>query len=242
MKKSSSSKRIVVGVTGSIAAYKACELVRLLVKKGHEVHVVMTANAMEFVTPLTFKTLSRNSVRTGLFSEPDRWEPGHISLADLADIVVVAPCTANVIAKIAVGIADDLLTSTCLATSATLMIAPAMNTGMWENPFVQENISKLQAKGYHILNPESGFLACGTNGTGRMVEVEDIYEKTVEILSQKKNLAGKKILITAGGTREKIDPVSKKPIIGQDGKAEKESVLTKKGLQISLPCQDFGRN
>ncbi len=174
MKKSSSSKRIVVGVTGSIAAYKACELVRLLVKKGHEVHVVMTANAMEFVTPLTFKTLSRNSVRTGLFSDPDRWEPGHISLADLADIVVVAPCTANVIAKIAVGIADDLLTSTCLATSATLMIAPAMNTGMWENAATKSNVKLLRSRGVKFVEAGTGELACGTSGKGRMAEPDEI--------------------------------------------------------------------
>ena len=176
MKKSINPKRIVVGVTGSIAAYKACELVRLLVKDGHDVHVVMTKNAMEFVTPLTFKTLSRNSVRHGLFSEPDRWEPGHISLAELADIVVVAPCTANVIAKIAAGLADDLLTSTCLATSATMLIAPAMNTGMWENAATKANVKLLRTRGVRFVEAGTGELACGSSGKGRMAEPEEVLE------------------------------------------------------------------
>ena len=200
------NKTILVGITGGIAAYKICSLIRLYKKSGANVRVVVTPSALNFVTKLTLQTLSDNEVYVENF-EVEEYKPGHISLCDEADIFVIAPATANTISKIANGICDNLLLSTACAFKKPFLLAPAMNTGMWENEFVQENISKLQTKGYHILNPESGFLACGTNGTGRMVEVEDIYEKTVEILSQKKNLAGKKVLITAGGTKEKIDPV-----------------------------------
>ena len=200
------NKTILVGITGGIAAYKICSLIRLYKKSRANVRVVVTPSALNFVTKLTLQTLSNNEVYVENF-EIEEYKPGHISLCDEADIFVIAPATANTISKIANGICDNLLLSTACAFKKPFLLAPAMNTGMWENEFVQENIAKLQARGYHILNPESGFLACGTNGTGRMVEIEDIYEKTVEILSQKKNLAGKKILITAGGTREKIDPV-----------------------------------
>ena len=200
------NKTILVGITGGIAAYKICSLIRLYKKSGANVRVVVTPSALNFVTKLTLQTLSNNEVYVENF-EIEEYKPGHISLCDGADIFVIAPATANTISKIANGICDNLLLSTACAFKKPFLLAPAMNTGMWENEFVQENILKLQARGYHILNPESGFLACGTNGTGRMVEIEDIYEKTVEILSQKKNLAGKKVLITAGGTKEKIDPV-----------------------------------
>lgn len=200
------NKTILVGITGGIAAYKICSLIRLYKKSGANVRVVVTPSALNFVTKLTLQTLSNNEVYVENF-EIEEYKPGHISLCDEADIFVIAPATANTISKIANGICDNLLLSTACAFKKPFLLAPAMNTGMWENDFVQENITKLQAKGYHILNPDSGFLACGTNGTGRMVEVEDIYEKTVEILSQKKNLTGKKVLITAGGTKEKIDPV-----------------------------------
>ena len=200
------NKTILVGITGGIAAYKICSLIRLYKKSGANVRVVVTPSALNFVTKLTLQTLSDNEVYVENF-EVEEYKPGHISLCDEADIFVIAPATANTISKIANGICDNLLLSTACAFKKPFLLAPAMNTGMWENEFVQENISKLQTKGYHILNPESGFLACGTNGTGRMVEVEEIYEKTVEVLSQKKNLAGKKVLITAGGTKEKIDPV-----------------------------------
>ena len=200
------NKTILVGITGGIAAYKICSLIRLYKKSGANVRVVVTPSALNFVTKLTLQTLSNNEVYVENF-EIEEYKPGHISLCDEADIFVIAPATANTISKIANGICDNLLLSTACAFKKPFLLAPAMNTGMWENDFVQENITKLQAKGYHILNPDSGFLACGTNGTGRMVEIEDIYEKTVEILSQKKNLTGKKVLITAGGTKEKIDPV-----------------------------------
>ena len=200
------NKTILVGITGGIAAYKICSLIRLYKKAGANVRVVVTPSALNFVTKLTLQTLSNNEVYVENF-EIDEYKPGHISLCDEADIFVIAPATANTISKIANGICDNLLLSTACAFKKPFLLAPAMNTGMWENVFVQENIVKLQNKGYHILNPESGFLACGTNGTGRMVEIEDIFEKTVEILTQKQALKGKKILITAGGTKEKIDPV-----------------------------------
>ena len=200
------NKTILIGITGGIAAYKICSLIRLFKKSKANVRVVVTPSALNFVTKLTLQTLSDNEVYVENF-EIDEYKPGHISLADEADIMVIAPATANTIAKIANGICDNLLTSIACAFKKPILLAPAMNTGMWENPFVQENINKLLNNGYHILNPDSGFLACGTNGTGRMVEVEDIYEKTSEILANKQILKGKKILITAGGTKEKIDPV-----------------------------------
>ena len=200
------NKTILVGITGGIAAYKICTLIRMYKKAGANVRVVVTPSALNFVTKLTLQTLSNNEVYVENF-EQEEYKPGHISLCDEADIFVIAPATANTISKIANGICDNLLLSTACAFKKPFLLAPAMNTGMWENEFVQENLAKLESKGYNILNPESGFLACGTNGTGRMVEVEDIFDKTVEILSQKQILKGKRILITAGGTREKIDPV-----------------------------------
>ena len=165
---------VVLGVTGSIAAYKACELVRLLVKRGDDVHVVMTEHARAFVTPLTFQTLSRNPVESDLFADPQDWKPGHISLAAAADLVVVAPATANILAKMAHGIASDLLSSTLLATKAPIVVAPAMNTGMWENPATQANIAALTARGVRVVQPGTGDLACGTEGAGRMAEPADI--------------------------------------------------------------------
>ena len=165
---------VVLGVTGSIAAYKACELVRLLVKRGDDVHVVMTEHARAFVTPLTFQTLSRNPVESGLFADPQDWKPGHVSLAAVADLVVVAPATANILAKMAHGIADDLLSSTLLATKAPIIVAPAMNDGMWENPATQANVAALTARGVRVVAPGVGDLACGTAGPGRMAEPADI--------------------------------------------------------------------
>ena len=200
------NKTILIGITGGIAAYKICTLIRMYKKAGANVRVVLTPSALNFVTKLTLQTLSNNEVYVENF-EIEEYKPGHISLCDEADIFVIAPATANTISKIANGICDNLLLSTACAFKKPFLLAPAMNTGMWENEFVQENLTKLGQKGYHILNPESGFLACGTNGVGRMVEVEDIFDKTVEILAQKQILKGKKILITAGGTKEKIDPV-----------------------------------
>lgn len=195
----------MIGITGGIAAYKICTLIRLYRKAGANVRVVLTPNALNFVTKLTLQTLSNNEVYVDNF-EIDEYKPEHIALTE-ADIFVIAPASANTIGKIANGICDNLLLSTACAFSKPILIAPAMNENMWNNPFVQENMSKLKKHGYHIVDPETGFLACGTNGVGRMKEPEEIFDRTVEIFNETQKLKGKKILITAGGTREKIDPV-----------------------------------
>ena len=169
-------RKILLGVTGSIAAYKAAELVRLLIKNGDEVTVVMTPAACEFVKPLTFQTLSRNPVYVDQFAPPVSWKPEHISLAESADLVLVAPATANTIAKMRYGMADNLLTATLLATRAKVVVAPAMNTGMWESPVTQENIAALRARGVLVVEPDDGELACGVKGKGRMMSPEAIVE------------------------------------------------------------------
>jgi phosphopantothenoylcysteine decarboxylase/phosphopantothenate--cysteine ligase len=199
-------KRIVLGVTGGIAAYKAAELVRELVRAEAEVYVVMTKGAQAFVTPLTFQTLSGNKVTTELFSLIEESEIGHISLADRADVLVIAPATANIIGKIASGIADDMLTTIVMATQAPVLLAPAMNVHMWENTVCQENIRKLRSRGYHFIDPEAGELACGYEGKGRLAEVPAIVEKIRTLLSPQ-DFKGKTVLITAGPTEEPIDPV-----------------------------------
>ena len=168
-------RKILLGVTGSIAAYKAAELVRLFIKNGDEVTVVMTDAATKFVTPLTFQTLSRNPVCVDQFAPPMVWKPEHISLADAADLVVIAPATANTIAKIRYGLADNLLTATVLACRAPIVIAPVMNTGMLESSVTRENIAALKSRGVKIVDPDSGELACGATGSGRMPEPEEIF-------------------------------------------------------------------
>jgi len=178
-------KTVVLGVTGSIAAYKACELVRLFVKGGFDVHVVMTDHAKEFVTPLTFRTLSRNPVPSALFGPADEWRPGHISLAEAADLVVVAPATANIIAKMAHGIADDLLSSVLLAAKAPVVVAPAMNTGMYENAATRANFSLLRERGVEFVEMNEGELACGTSGVGRMAEPAAIFAACSSCLQRK---------------------------------------------------------
>ena len=200
------NKKIVLGITGGIAAYKAAELVRELVRGGAEVFVVMTRSAQAFVTPLTFQTLSGNKVATELFSLVEESEIGHISLADRADVLVIAPATANVIGKIAGGIADDLLTTVVMATKAPVLLAPAMNVHMWENPICQENIRKLSARGYHFIEPEAGELACGYEGKGRLPEISAIVEEIRALLSPQ-DLRGETLLVTAGPTEEPLDPV-----------------------------------
>ena len=170
------SRTILLGVTGSIAAYKAVELVRLFVKNGDSVHVMMTPAACEFVRPLTFQTLSRNPVEIDQFAAPAQWKPEHISLAECADLVIVAPATANTLAKMRFGIADNLLTATLLATRAPIVVAPAMNTGMWGNPVTQENIAALKARGVRVIEPDDGELACGVSGKGRLPSPEKIFE------------------------------------------------------------------
>jgi phosphopantothenoylcysteine decarboxylase/phosphopantothenate--cysteine ligase len=199
-------KRIVLGVTGGIAAYKAVELLRLYVKAGAEVTVIMTRSAQEFVAPLTFQTLSGRPVHTDLFNLFQESEIGHISLADRADIFVVAPATANMIGKVAAGIADDLLSTAIMATRAPVLFVPAMNVNMWENPVYRGNQGKLEGLGYRFLEPVSGFLACGWEGKGKLPDPERILEETENILGPQ-DLTGQTILVTAGPTREEIDPV-----------------------------------
>lgn len=200
-------KEIVLGVTGGIAAYKSAEIVSRLRHSGANVHVIMTRNATEFIAPLTFQTLSANQVVTDTFEAPEYWNVEHVALAKLADIFVVAPATANILAKMASGIADDMLSTTLLATKAQILVAPAMNTGMWTAPATQNNVKVLKERGVRMIGPESGMLACGDEGAGRMSEPEMIVEEICRILSRKQDYAGKKVLITAGATRERLDPV-----------------------------------
>ena len=171
------NRKILLCVTGSIAAYKAVELLRLFVRNGDAVTVLMTEAATKFVTPLTFQTLSRNPVFVDQFAPVVSWKPEHVSLAESADLVLVAPATANTIAKMRCGLADNLLTATLLATRAPIAIAPAMNTGMWENPVTQENISVLKARGVTVIEPVDGELACGVKGKGRMMDPEKIFQR-----------------------------------------------------------------
>ena len=200
------NKCVVLGVSGGIAAYKSAELVRLLVKAGADVHVIMTKAATEFITPLTLQTLSMNAVHIDQFRLVEHSEIGHISLADRADLILVAPATANVMAKVANGIADDLLTTTIMASKAKILFAPGMNTNMWNSPATQENLAKLERYGYHLVDPASGELACGVWGKGRLAALEDIMH-AVHYHTYDKPLAGKKLVVTAGPTREHIDPV-----------------------------------
>lgn len=199
-------KQIVVGVTGGIAAYRAAELVRLYVKAGAQVHVIMTAAATEFVTPLTFQTLSGNPVHTELFNLISEQEIGHIALADRADVLVVAPCTANLVGKVAAGLADDLLTTTIMATKAPVLFVPAMNSNMWDNPIYQHNQASLAELGYQFVEPVSGLLACGWQGKGKMAEPEVVYAETLRLLTPQ-DLVGETVMVTAGPTREELDPV-----------------------------------
>ncbi len=200
-------KKIVLGVSGGIAAYKACELVSRLKKLEAEVHVIMTDSAARFVTPLTFQSLTLNQVAVDMFEAPKYWEIEHISLAKLADVFVIAPATANIIGKLANGIADDMLTTTAMATKAQVIIAPAMNTNMYDNPVVQRNIKLLKELGYSFAEPEEGRLACGDVGKGKMADPAVIEKAIIDALSLKQDFAGKTILVTAGPTREAIDPV-----------------------------------
>jgi len=199
-------KQIIVGVTGGIAAYKAAELVRMLAKKGANVHVVMTKNAMEFVTPLTFQTLSGNRVTYEIFELLEDSKIGHIALSDLADQLVIVPATANIIGKIAGGIADDFLSTMVMATRVPVLFVPAMNTKMWESKIVQGNIDRLRENGYEFMEPDTGGLACGWEGKGRMPAVEDVIEKMEDIFTTK-DLVGERVMVTAGPTQEFIDPV-----------------------------------
>ena len=182
------SKCVVLGVTGSIAAYKSAELASLLYKQGHEVFAVMTQDATEFITPLTLQTLSKNPVTTSFYDEKENWRPGHIALADRANLLLIAPATANVIAELAHGLAGHPLAAIALATRAPILIAPAMNGKMWEHPATQENVTKLKARGVEFIGPEEGMLACGYEGVGRLWSVDDIAFRAEFLLRSQNNL------------------------------------------------------
>ena len=201
-------KKIVLGVTGGIAVYKAVDLVSRLRKQGCEVRVVMTEHAQQFVTPLTFKEISGNQVAVSMWSSNQEFNVEHIALANWADAFVVAPATANIIAKMAYGLADDLLSTTLLAAQAPIVVCPAMNTGMYENAATQENIAKLKSRGVTVMPPAVGKLACGTSGAGRLPEPQEIVEFLNAFFAKREgDLRGLKVLVTAAGTREPIDPV-----------------------------------
>ena len=201
-------KKIVLGVTGGIAVYKAVDLVSRLRKQGAEVRVIMTEHAQQFVTPLTFKEISGNKVAVSMWEANQEFNVEHIALANWADAFVVAPATANILAKMANGIADDLLSTTLLAAQAPIIVCPAMNTGMYQNPITQENIAKLEAHGVTVMPPAVGYLACGVTGPGRLPEPQQIVEFIDAFFAKKDgDMVGMKVLVTAAGTREPIDPV-----------------------------------
>ncbi|MBE0450054.1 MAG: bifunctional phosphopantothenoylcysteine decarboxylase/phosphopantothenate--cysteine ligase CoaBC [Clostridia bacterium] len=200
-------KNIVIGVTGGIAAYKAADVVSRLKKSGANVYVIMTKHAVEFVRPLTFQSISQNYVVTEMFEDPKTWDVEHIALAKRADLFLIVPATANIVGKIAGGIADDMLTTTVMATEAPVFLALAMNTKMYENPIFKDNVNKLVHYGYHIIEPGSGRLACGDVGAGKLENPESIVSEVIRYFNRSEKLKGKKILVTAGPTQEPIDPV-----------------------------------
>ena len=228
---SSDEKTVLLCVTGCIAAYKSCEILRLLQKAGYRVKVLMTEHATQFVGPTTFRALTHEKVAIGLFDDPE--DPiHHISLAQEADVVLVAPATANCIAKMAHGIADDLMSTTLLATKAPILIAPAMNSGMWSAAATQENVEVLKSRGVHFVQPDSGYLACGDIGSGRLPTPEAIADATRSLLQGSTDLVGEHVLITAGPTHEPIDPV--RYIANRSS--------GKMGLELARAARDRGAN
>lgn len=228
---SSEEKTVLLCVTGCIAAYKSCEILRLLQKAGYRVKVLMTEHATQFVGPTTFRALTHEKVAIGLFDDPE--DPiHHISLAQEADVVLVAPATANCIAKMAHGIADDLMSTTLLATKAPILIAPAMNSGMWSAAATQENVEVLKSRGVHFVQPDSGYLACGDIGSGRLPTPEAIADATCSLLQGSTDLVGEHVLITAGPTHEPIDPV--RYIANRSS--------GKMGLELARAARDRGAN
>ena len=200
-------KTVILGVTGSIAAYKIATLASMLVKKQASVHVIMTKNATNFINPITFETLTGHKCLVDTFDRNFEFQVEHVSMAKQADVVMVAPASANVIGKLAPGLADDMLTTTLLACKCPKIVSPAMNTAMFENPIVQDNLKILEKYGYEVIQPASGYLACGDTGAGKMPEAETLYQYIERTLADPKDLIGKKVLVTAGPTQENIDPV-----------------------------------
>ena len=201
------NKTIILGVSGCIAVHKSLDVASQLVKQGASVHIVMTSNATRMVQPIQFQVISRNPVLLNLYDSKDDWQPPHISLADLADLLVVAPATANIVGKIANGIADDALSTVAISVHCPVLLAPAMNSYMYQNAFVEKNLQKLRKNGINLIEPASGLLACGHEGIGRLEEVDVILERIASVLVTKKDLVGKKVIVTAGPTREHIDPI-----------------------------------
>ena len=230
-------REIVLGVTGGIAAYKSAEIVSRLRRLGASVHVIMTKSATEFVTPLTFETMSNHPVVTDTFARPATWEVELIALAKRAELFVIAPATANIMAKMACGIADDMLSTTVLATKAPVLIAPAMNTGMWTAPVTQQNVQTLKNRGVHFVGPAAGVLACGDSGAGRMSEPVEIVERICELLCPKTDFAGLRVMVTAGATRERLDPVRflSNDSSGKMGFAVAEAAKAR-GAEVTLVC------
>jgi phosphopantothenoylcysteine decarboxylase/phosphopantothenate--cysteine ligase len=200
-------KTVVVGVTGGIAVYKALDVISRLKKEDIDVHVIMTEHATKFVNPISFQSLSQNMVVVDMFAEPKAWEIQHISLAKKADLMLIVPATVNVLGKVACGIADDMLSTTIMATKAPVVFAPAANTNMFLNPIVQDNIKKLKQYGYEFIEPDSGRLACGDVGSGKLADTKLISDVVISRLYDTKDLIGKKVLVTAGPTIASIDPV-----------------------------------
>ncbi|HHY92344.1 MAG TPA: bifunctional phosphopantothenoylcysteine decarboxylase/phosphopantothenate--cysteine ligase CoaBC, partial [Firmicutes bacterium] len=200
-------KTIILGVSGGIAAYKAAELASRLVQRGYVVKPVMTAAATRFVAPLTFQTLTGQPVVVDMFAAPPVWNVAHVAYAEAADLVLIAPATADILAKLAHGLADDMLTTTVLATQAPVLVAPAMNSNMYLNPVVQQNLNLLRERGFHIMEPEAGRLACGASGPGRLAEPAAIVAAVEKVLERRQDLTGWQVVVTAGPTREPLDPV-----------------------------------
>lgn len=230
-------REVVLGVTGGIAAYKSVEIVSRLTKLGASVHVIMTKNATEFVTPLTFETMSHHPVVTDTFVRPETWEVEHIALAQRAEVFVIAPATANCLAKMACGLADDMLSTTVLATKAPVLLAPAMNTGMWTAPATQANVRTLAERGVRFVGPASGMLACGDTGTGRMSEPAEVAEAICALLCPRRDYEGLRVLVTAGATRERLDPVRylSNDSSGKMGFALAEAAAAR-GAEVTLVC------
>lgn len=201
------NKTVVLGVTGSIAAYKIANLASMLVKQECDVHVIMTQNATNFINPITFETLTNNKCLVDTFDRNFQFHVAHVSLAKKADVVLIAPASANVIGKIAGGIADDMLTTTVLACKCKVLISPAMNTNMFTNPIVQDNLAKLKSFGYEIIDPDSGYLACGDTGSGKMPSEQVLYDHILKEIAMEKDMEGLKVIVTAGPTQESLDPV-----------------------------------